>query len=273
MTGSDDTGRRDLRLITWTGTGATALFLVLSWVTTQVESVRAALPFTEDPYDAVVSFAMIAIGVVGGATLVRAIGHMRRPYDPSVGRRIAIGVGIATVIVAVALASDVAAVVAGPLDVAGTGVAAALVLIGISAGSTLVALACVARGRSALLRAPPVPDGEPDILDELGSIVGSIGAARTADRLAGWVERSPLSPRRHRVLVGVAGGLAAGITAVAWHAVLEGPWASPAAAVLFGTLMAIGVAGAYLVCLAPLRLIRPPGAESLRPQGQRARGA
>ncbi len=273
MTGSDDTRRRELRLIVWTGTGATALFLVLSWVTTQVESVRAALPFTEDPYDAVVSFAVIAIGVVGGATLVRAMGHVRGPYDPSVARRIAIGVAIATVIVAVALVSDVAAVVVGPLDVAGPGVAAVLALLGISAGSTVVALACVARGRSALLRVPPVPDVEPDMLDELGSIVESIGAARAADRLAGWVERSPLSPRRHRVLVGVLGGLAAGIAAVAWHAVREGPWASPAAATLFGVLIAAGVAGAYLVCLAPLRLIRPAGAEPLRPLGHRARGA
>lgn len=256
MTGSDDARRRDLRLIVWTGTGATALFLILSWVTTQVESVRAALPFTEDPYDAVVSFAVITIGVVGGATLVRAIGHMRRPYDPSVGRRIAIGVGIASVIVAVAMVSDVAAVLAGPLDVGGPAVAAVLALVGITAGLTVVALACIGLGHTALLRAPDTSDTEPDLLDELGSIVGSVGATHAADDLADWVEWSPLSPRRHRVLVGVVGGVAAGILAVIWHAVREGPWGSPVAAVLFGTLMAIGVAGAYLICLAPLRLLR-----------------
>ena len=41
-----------------------------------------------------------------------------------------------------------------------------------------------------------------------------------------------------------------------WHAFREGAWASPIAAVLFGGLMAIGVIGAYLVFLEPLRLVR-----------------
>ena len=257
MNGPEGTRRRDLRLVTRTGSVATALFFGFSWLTTQVGSIRAALPFTEDPYDAVVSFGVIAIAVVGGATVFRAIVHARRPYDPSVARRIAIGFAIATVIGAVALVSDVVAMLVGPLDVAEPGVKIVLGFFGISAVSTIVALACIGRARSALIHAPAMPDAEPDMLDDLGSIVVSVGAPRAADGLAGWIERSALSPRRHRVLVGVLGGVAAGVAAVAWHAVREGPWASPAAAALFGTLMAIGVAGAYLVCLAPLRLLRP----------------
>jgi hypothetical protein len=257
MTGLDGTRRRDLRLATWTGTIATALFLALSWLTTQVESIRAAFPFTEDPYDAVVSFGVIAIAVIGGATAFRAIVHARGPYDPSVARRIAIGVALATLIAAVALVSDAVAMIAGPIDLAAPGVGIVLVMFATAAGTTVVALACIVRARAALLHPAASTDAEPDMLDELGSIVGSVGAARAADGLAGWVERSALSPRRHRVLVGVLGGIAAGVAAVAWHAMREGPWASPAAAMLFGTLMAVGVAGAYLACLAPLRLLRP----------------
>jgi hypothetical protein len=257
MTGPEDTRRRDLRLVTRTGSVATALFLAFSWLTTQVESIRAALPFTEDPYDAVVSFGVIAIAVVGGATAFRAIVHAGRPYDPSVARRVAIGFAIATVIGAVALVSDVVAMIVESVDVAEPGIGVVVGLFAITTATTVVALVCIGRARPALLHAPAMPDAEPDMLDDLGSIVISVGAPRAADGLAGWVERSALSPRRHRILVGVLGGVAAGVAAVAWHAVREGPWASPAAAALFGALMAVGVAGAYLVFLVPLRLLRP----------------
>ena len=258
MSSAEETRRRDLEHLTRAGSFATGPFLVVTWLTTQVASIRAALPFTEDPYDAVVSFAVIAIAVVGMATLVRAIGQLRRPYQPSVERRIAIGMAIATVVVAVAVVSDVLALIAAPIDVAVPGVALVLVLLGITAASALVALACIVRAGAALRDAPAPGDTEPDVLDQLGLIAASVGAVHTADGLAGWMERSPLSPRRHRILVGLLGGAAAGIGAIAWHAVREGPWASPVAAAIFGSLMAFGVTGAYLVCLTPLRLLRTP---------------
>jgi len=258
MTGMEGAGRRDLRLVTWTGSVATSLFLVVSALTTQVASIRASLPFTEDPYDLVTCFAVIGLVVIGMASLVRAIGVRRRQYDPLVARRIAIGAAIATVIVAVAVVSDIIAMMATPVDLGGPRMSVVLVLMGTTAGATIVALVCVGRARTTLAVAPENADAEPDVLDELGSIAGSVGARRTADRLAGWMERSPLSPRRHRVLVALVGGATAGIAAVAWHAIREGPWASLGAATIFGTLMAVGVAGAYLLCLAPLRLVRKP---------------
>lgn len=258
MTTEDTIAARDLRLVTRTGTTAVGSFLIVSWLTTQVESIRSALPFTEDPYDAIVSFAVVGIAVVGGATLVRAIGHLRRPYDASAARRIAIGAAIATVIAAVAVVSDVVAMILAPADLGAPGVTVVLGILGITAGMTVVALACIGRARSALLRVPAMADTEPDIIDEIGSIAGSVGAARMADGFAGWVERSPVSPRRHRVLAGILGGAAAGVAAVAWHAIREGPWASPVAAAVFGILTTLGVAGAYFVCLAPLRLLRTP---------------
>jgi hypothetical protein len=57
----------------------------------------------------------------------------------------------------------------------------------------------------------------------------------------------------------VVGGLIAGVGASAWHAIREGAWASPVAAVVFGGLIAAGVTGAYLLGLEPLRLLRSPG--------------
>ena len=206
------------------------------------------------------SFGVIAIVVVGMATLARAIGESGRPYDPSVARRIAIGATLAAVIVAIAVVSDILAVITAPVDVAGPGMIVVLVLLGLTAGTTVLALACIGRRWSALSRAPAMADREPDVLDELGSIIGSVGAGGIAERVTAWMERSPVSPRRHRVLVGPLGGAAAGLAAVAWHAFREGAWASPMAAAIFGLLMAVGVAGAYLICLVPLRLVRTPRA-------------
>ncbi len=102
-------------------------------------------------------------------------------------------------------------------------------------------------------------DDEPDLIDDLGTIAGSFGAAGLSARLSRWVDASPFSPRRHRVLAGVLAAALAGVGAIVWHALREGAWASPSAAAVFGGLMALGVIGAYLVGLVPLRLVRPSG--------------
>ena len=258
MTADDVQRAQDLRRVTRAGGAATVLFIVVSWLTTQVESIRSSLPFTEDPYDAVVSFALIGIAVVGGATIVRAMGQRTRPYDSSVARRIAIGATLAWSMAAVALASDVLALVLVGVDANAQGVALVLALVAITVAAVLVAGTAVWRGRAALAHDPGVSDDEPDIIDAVGAIVGSVGASKLADSFSAWVECSPLSPRRHRVLVGVLGAAVAGVAAVAWHAVREGPWASPAAAAIYGLLMAIGVGGAYLLFLVPLRIVRRP---------------
>jgi hypothetical protein len=246
----------DLRPVAWSGAFAGIAFLVLAWLTTQVAAIRAAVPFTEDPYDAVVSFAVIGVGVVGGATFLRAIGEARRSGDPSVERRIAIGAAIATLIVAIAVASDIAAVlVLGMTSLDGPAFAA-LTLLTIAAVSTIVALRQVWHARAALLHPPGPESAEPDLIDDLLAIIGSVGARRVATGLGNWAERSRFSPRRHRVVVGFLGAAVAGAAAVVWHAFREGAWATPAAALVFGGLMAVGVGGAYLLCLVPLRLLR-----------------
>jgi hypothetical protein len=244
---------------------AAGLFLGLSWVTTQVEAIRVDVPFTEDPYDAVVSFAVIGIAVIGGTTIVRALGHRTRPMEVSVLRRIAIGAVLASAMASVGLVSDLVAVVAVGVQVGGADIAAVQVLIGLAVAAAIAATVVAWRARGALVHPPGDPSLEPDILDELGALAGSVGAARSASRLLRWADDSPFSPRRHRIAAGLVVGIAAGFGAVVWHAIREGAWASPPAAALFGTLMAFGVLGAYLLCLGPLRLLRPVrGREAIR---------
>lgn len=250
--------RRAQLQVAWTSTPIAASFLVYAWLTTQVQAVRAQLPFTEDPYDAVVSYAVIGIAVVGGATIFRVIVHARRPYDPVIGRRVAIGAVLAMAMAVVALASDALAVALVGVDLDAPGMRIIVGLLVAGGLGSVVAIAVAWRERAALLVTPEATEPEPDLLDDLGSFVAAIGAVRLASYLAAWVERSPLSPRRHRLLVGVVAGVGAGLGAVAWHAFREGPWASQAVAVLFGGLMAGGVCGAYLIGLVPLRLLRAP---------------
>ncbi len=75
-------GRSDpVRAVTVAGAVATVAFVLASWLTTQVETLRAAMPFTEDPYDAVVSFALIGDRASSGRVTVAA----RRRAIPTPG--------------------------------------------------------------------------------------------------------------------------------------------------------------------------------------------
>ena len=250
--------RGPLRVI-WTSAPVAASFLVFAWLTKDVAALQAVLPFTEDPYDAVVSYALIGIGVVGAATVFRILVHARQPYDPAVGRRVAIGAVLAMAMAVVAFVSDLVAVAVVGVDLGAPGARVMVGLLGIGLVASCVAASVAWSERAVLLDALPAPEPEPDLLDDLGALLVAIGARRIGSWLASWFERSPFSPRRHRLIVGVVGGAVAGIGAVAWHAIREGPWVSPAVAALFGALMAVGVLGAYLVGLVPLRLLRAPG--------------
>jgi hypothetical protein len=252
---------RGMRLERVTRAGAVAgvAFLVLAGLTTQVKAIRAVLAFGDDPYDAVTSFAVIAIAIVGGATVLRWLAQMRREPDAAVERRIAIGAAIVSVIAGVGVASDIVA-----LAVVGVpAVDGAVLLTGALIVATLVAvavaLACVWAARTELLHGAGLTDDEPDLIDDLEIIAGSLGATGISTSLSRWVDSSRFSPRRHRLLAGVLAAGLAGIGAIVWHAFREGAWASPVAAAVFGGLMALGVIGAYLVGLEPLRLIRASG--------------
>jgi hypothetical protein len=242
------------------GSGAVAIvaFVVFAWLTTQVDVLRERLPFTDDPWDAVTSFALIGIAVVGAATIVRALGEFARRRDPRAARPIGLGISIGVVIAAVTLASDTVAVLVVPPP-GDLSVATMLALLAGPVVAAVVALVAVWDARSAVRLPATALEPEPDLLDEIEALVETIGAAGLARWLATWLDVSPVSPRRHRILVGVVGGLIAGVGASAWHAFREGAWASPGAAVVFGGLIAIGVSGVYLLGLEPLRLLRSPG--------------
>jgi hypothetical protein len=260
MIGPDAALRRELLRVIWTAAPVSASFLVFAWLTKEVAALRTSLPFTEDPYDAVVSFAVIAIGVIWAATVFRVVAHARRPFDPAVARRVAIAAVLALAIAFVGFVSDAIAVFVVGVDLNAPGVRVILALLGVGVVASIVAGWVAWTERDALLHPPVGSTPEPDMLDDLGALVGSIGAGRVASVLASWGERSPVSPRRHRFIVGAIVGAAGGLAGIAWHAISEGPWASPAAAALFGVLVAIGVAGTYLVSLVPLRILRtPPG--------------
>ncbi len=180
------------------------VFVVVSWLTTQVESLRAAMPFTEDPWDAVVSFALIGIGVIGGATIVRAIGQLGRPYDPAVARRIAIGATLSASVAAVALGSDLVAVLLVGIDPSLAETRLGLALLAVAVLVAVVALAFAWRARAVLRRPPAEPSAEPDLLDAVGSIAGTVGArtiGATFTALDGPVATEPATtpdPRRGR---------------------------------------------------------------------------
>lgn len=245
-----------LQRVTRAGAVAGFVYLVLAALTTQVAAIRAVLPFGDDPYDLVTSFGVIAIAVVGGATVVRWVARLRRGPDAAVERRIAIGAAIVTVIAAVGVASDLVAMAVVGVPAVDGAVLLTAVLIVATVVACAIALARVWAARTELPQGPRREDDEPDLIDDLEIIAGSLGASAVSARLARWVDTSAYSPRRHRVLAGVLAALLAGVGAIVWHAFREGAWASPAAAAIFGGLMALGVVGAYLVGLEPLRLIR-----------------
>ena len=65
---------------------------------------------------------------------------------------------------------------------------------------------------------------------------------------ADFLDRSMLSPRRHRLAVGILGAFATAVAFDAWHAVVEGPWV-PAGAVVFGLLAGTGAIVIYGLAL------------------------
>jgi len=166
-------------------------------------------------------------------------------------------------IVLAAVVTDVVAIatvpVAGSPAIIGVLVALTGVVATVAAVLQLVAVRSTVGG----VDDPVEPDVVDDALSLATDISARIGLGRPVSAVAGWIERfldgSPLSPRRHRLLFGVLVALAAGAAFDAWHAIAEGPWGAAEALVIFGLLAAGGVFAIYLVTLVPLRLLRPVG--------------
>lgn len=244
---------------------AVVVFGLLCFLTTQVHALRETLPFTLDPYDAVVSYAVMAVALVAGVTWIRSLGHREPVLDPAVARRIRLGVAIALAVMGVTLVSDVVAYLAPPAD-AGTelpwfvaGLWLTTAIAAVAAGILLIRAVRIGSAAAAETSGP-----EPDLLDDalgLGDeLAGRIPPLRPLRAVltgtADFLDHSALSPRRHRLAVGILGALATAIAFDVWHAFREGPWV-PTGAVVFGLLAGLGAIVIYGLALRPLRLIRP----------------
>jgi hypothetical protein len=269
MARSADTTTRTTRDAANASAFAVIVYAVLWLVSTQVASFRAVSPFADDPWDAFASFAAIFLPVVAGATWVRSLRHRGRLLPPITASRIRWGSGLAAGIVLVTAGADVQAIMTvgfGPEPGFAESVLLGLVTASVILATIAVALSLRAAWVAGTGSAVAVDPQEPDVVDDflaLASDAGRrLGVAEPVDKAAFSVERfldrSRLSPRRHRLLFGVVLALLAGLAFDAWHAIREGPWASAAPALVFGALIAVGVLAIYLGTVVPLRLLRPP---------------
>jgi hypothetical protein len=271
VSASPDPVTRATRMAANVAAASVIAFAGLWLLTTQVKDVRGTSPFADDPWDAFATYAAIFLPFVAGPTWVRSVRHHGPILAASTARRIRWGSGVAAFIVALAAGADVHAIISvGWAPEAGARAGWLTALIAFTLAAAVAALALVARA-TRLARtsadADTRPDAfEPDLVDDLlvlaTDVARPFGLRRPVRSAADAVERfldgSTISPRRHRLLFGVALALAAAIAFDAWHAIREGPWAAPGVAVTFGVLTASGVLAAYLGTLGPLRLLRPP---------------
>ena len=262
MTASPDPTTRATRLAANAGMLAVASWAVLYLVTTQIRSVRAASPFGNDPWDLVVSYAAIFLPIVVGATFVRSVRHRGPQLEPTTARRIRTGVAVSLLTILLNVAGDALALLVVPLPepaAAADGRLAVLISLVVATGiTTLLAGALFLRSAQASAsRVTLDTASEPDLLDDLLGLAGEVpGAARLVGPLDRFLVASGASPRRHRLVFGIVVAVLAGLAADVWHALVEGPWGSPLALVVFASLTGIGVLGGYLLTLGPLRLIR-----------------
>ena len=241
---------------------AVVAFAVLWFVTTQVHAVRAVSPFADDPWDLVASFAALFLPLVVGATFVRSVAHRGPRLETPVARRIAIGSGSAVAIVATAVITDIAAIVTSA-DWPGSGGPERGLILWLVLATAVIAgfAAAFVAGAGLALRRPATVDfgtgPEPDVVDDALGLAVDVGIGRgLAAGVARFLDRSPISPRRHRLAFGVLIAIAGSVAFVVWHAIREGPWVSPLAAIVFGLFPLAGILAIYLATLAPLRLLR-----------------
>jgi hypothetical protein len=257
MTDLRDPATRATRLAANAAAFAVVAWAVLYFVTTQNASIRAASPFADDPWDAVVSYAAIFLPLVVGATLVRSLRHRGPHLEAATSSRIRIGVAIALFIILVNVTSDAVALLVVQLPEPADGRLA--LMIGLVVVVSLVTLTATALLVDAIRLAHPAPrdPSEPDLLDDLLGLAGEVpGVARVTGPLDRFLTNSAASPRRHRLIFGFLAAVVAGVAFDVWRALVEGPFGSPFALALIATLAGGGVFAIYLITLVPLRLIR-----------------
>jgi hypothetical protein len=243
---------------------AEALFGALCAVTTQVHAVRITDPWRADPYDAVVSSAILLLPVVALPTVIRLLAHRGpAPVPAATARAVLAGCLAGLACMAAALLACSGALAAAP---EGTPAKVATVLLGASAAAGVVAAVFVLRARDvwrpALTRLERVPAAaRPDLVDEIASLTASLLPGGLLACSAAWFDRGldawRFSPRRHPWTAVVALAVAAGVVLAQWHAVREGPWAGLTPAVTFAAAVAVTLGAGLAAGVAWLGLIRP----------------
>jgi hypothetical protein len=257
MTDVRDPATRATRLAANAAAFAVVAWAVLYLVTTQISSIRAASPFADDPWDAVVSYAAIFLPLVVGATWIRSLRHRGPRLEAATARRIRTGVTFAQLIIVVNVASDAVALMVVPLPEPADGRLALMIgLVVVVSLVTLTATTLLVRAMR-LAHSAPRDASEPDLLDDLLGLAGEVpGVARVTAPLDRFLANSAASPRRHRLVFGLLAAVLAGLAFDVWRAIVEGPFGSPFALALIASLAGGGVFVMYLITLVPLRLIR-----------------
>jgi hypothetical protein len=242
---------------------AEGLFGALCLGTTNVHAVRITSPWAGDPYDAVVSCAIVVLPLLALPTAVRLLAHRgTSPVPVAAARAVLAGCAAGLACMSVALVACTAALTAVP---DGTP-ALENALLALSAGAGVVAAALTLRAREqwqrAFARLAHMPAAaRPDLADELATLLASLLPGSALARVAAWLDRGldawRASPRRHPWPAVVVAAWVAGIALAEWHAVREGPWAGLQPALVFAGTVAVIVGSALAVGVVWLGLLRP----------------
>jgi hypothetical protein len=256
---------------------AEGLFGALCVEITSVHAVRITSPWGADPYDAVVSCAIMVLPLVAFPTAVRLVAHRRSPSLPAAAARAVLAgclTGLACMAVALVACS---AALTGVPDAAPP-LARALLTASVVAGVVAARLTLGARARwqPALARLGHLPAAaRPDLADEIAALVASLLPGSLLAQGAAWLDRGldvwRISPRRHPWAAVVTTAWGAGVLLAEWHAMREGPWAGLRPALVFAGTVAVTVGVALAVGVVWLGLLRP--AASARPASRPSRPA
>ncbi len=271
----------------WVLSTAAAAALAALWVaSTQLPTVRAHSPWSDDPYDAVLSVASLVLPFVWAVTTVRLLrwrsaAAAAAVIPPATVRTIVRGIGVVLALVWAPVVAGVAALALHARhDAWGPRLGWLEGRVALTGVLALVASVDMARTRTRLRSLAPAPrrawgaaPAEPDALDDVAGLLQTAGRslARWSRRIGGllaWggttvaaVAASRWGPRRHRLAWCLALALGFGAALAAWHGIAEGASAHWSTQLLVGAVFASAGAAIVVVsyaCLGTyLRLIRP----------------
>jgi hypothetical protein len=250
------------RRAAWAALAVAVLCFAFVFASKEVPALAAHSPWADDPYDAVVSYALVLIPAATAVALIRLRRHAPPPVAIPAHARAQIrrASTLALALALVAVASTLAASLAGAGRATRDSRTASMITI---AGFAFLACLGACWAIAGALRYDDghfEPGEAPDLIDDLQALlVPTEGATAVRLRLARALAAAAdvrLGVRHHPRLW--AGGLAilAGTALDGWHAWREGPWANVSGVLVFGALGACNVLVLALLS-SWLMLVRP----------------